>query len=225
MATTTVVTKENLYELTKLLIEQGTGHKVLDDTRIQNPFGEIVQIKGIGDTNYTILVRKERAVIPTNNYVYLAPFKDNSARDKVNNFLRAAGAWEYGRAEELLDPKKFKAFFGRKNEPFKTELIYAAESGIDSCPAFLGEIQVSFKHFSDEIDFAMNKIVSDDTRMYEELNFLKRRLYDLFHLSCYKGDPSKYLGQFFWNTLGWWNEIYGDRPSDWIADAIEKLRR
>ena len=61
--------------------------------------------------------------------------------------------------------------------------------------------------------------------MYEELNFLKKRLYDLFHLSCYKGDPSKYLGQFFWNTLGWWNEVYGDRSSDWIADAIEKLRR
>ena len=87
MATTTVVTKENLYELTKLLIEQGTGHKVLDDTRIQNPFGEIVQIKGIGDTNYTILVRKERAVIPTNNYVYLAPFKDNSARDKAREWF------------------------------------------------------------------------------------------------------------------------------------------
>lgn len=145
--------------------------------------------------------------------------------DLINNFLRAAGAWEHGRAEELLDPKKFRAFFGRKNEPFKTELIYAAESGIDSCPAFLGDIQVSFKHFSDEIDFAMSKIVSDDRRMYEELNFLKKRLYDLFHISCYKGDPSKYLGQFFWNTLGWWNEVYGDRSSDWIADAIEKLRR
>ena len=48
--------------------------------------------------------------------------------------------------------------------------------------------------------------------------------YDLFHLSCYKGDPSKYLGQFFWDTLGWWNEAYGDRPNDWIADTIEKLK-
>lgn len=145
--------------------------------------------------------------------------------DLINNFLQAAGVWEHGRAEELLAPEKFKAFFGQKGGPYKTELLYATESGIDSCPAFLDEIQVSFKHFSDEIDFAMNKICSDDTRMYEELNFLKRRLYDLFHLSCYKGDPSKYLGQFFWDTLGWWNEIYGDRPSDWIADAIEKLRR
>ena len=143
----------------------------------------------------------------------------------IDNFLQAAGVWEYGRAEKLLEPEKFKAFFGQKRDCHKVDLIYVAEGGIDGCPAFLEDIKVSFKHFSDEIDFAMNKIVSDDIRIYEELNFLKRRLYDLFHLACYNGDPSKYIGQFFWNTLGWWNEIYGDRPSDWIADSIEKLRR
>lgn len=165
-------------------------------------------------------MRRKNAV-----YLFMVNRYKDFRLDLINNFLQAAGAWEHGRAEELLEPEKFKAFFGQKQEPFNTEVLYAAESGIDSCPAFLDEIQVSFKHFSDEIDFAMNKIVSNDTRMYEELNFLKKRLYDLFHLSCYKADPSKYLGQFFWNTLGWWNEIYGDRPSDWIADSIEKLRR
>lgn len=161
------------------------------------------------------------------NAVYL--FMVNRYRDfrldLINKFLEAAGVWEYGLAEELLDPEKFKAFFGQRKESFNSDMLYAAEGGIDSCPALLEDIKVSFIHFSNEIDFALNNIVSYDTRMYKELNFLKRRLYDLFHMSCYKGDPSKYLGQFFWNTLGWWNEAYGDRPSDWIADAIEKLRR
>ncbi len=145
--------------------------------------------------------------------------------DLINIFLQAAGVWEHGRAEELLRPEKFKAFFSTKKDGCKVELLYLAESGIDDSPSLLNDIEVAFKHFSNEIEFAMFKVVSDDTRMYEELNFLRRRLYNLFNLSCYKADPSKYLGQFFWDTLGWWNEIYGDRPSDWIADSIEKLRR
>ena len=142
----------------------------------------------------------------------------------LNNFLSAAGVWEFGKAEELLDHDKFKAFFQQYIEPHQVELLYVAESGIDKSPPLLSDIKVSFKHFSDEIDFALNGIASSDFRVYDELNFLRKRLYDLFHLSCYTADPSKYIGQFFWNTLGWWNEVSGDRPSDWIADAIEKLK-
>lgn len=87
MATTTAVTKENLFELTKLIIEQTAHYKVLDDLRIQNPDGNMVGIKGSGDKYYTILVRRERVPIPTPDYVYLTPFKDNSAKDMAREWF------------------------------------------------------------------------------------------------------------------------------------------
>lgn len=165
-------------------------------------------------------IRQKRAV-----HVFMVNRYKEFRLSLIEIFLQAAGAWEFERAEKLLEPEKFREFFSKKVDPNKVDLLQVAESGMDGCPTFFGDIKVHFKHFIDEIDFAMLKIVSSDTWMFEELNFLRRRLYDLFNLSCYKADPSKYLGQFFWNTLGWWNEVYGDRPNDWIAEAIEKLRR
>ena len=143
----------------------------------------------------------------------------------IRIFLKAAEVFEYNKEEELLDHENFKKFFGTKRDFRSADLLCVAESEMDCNPAYLNDIRVAFKHFSDEIDFAITKLVSDDVQLFEELNFLKRRMYNLFNLSCYKGDPSKYIGQFFWDTLGWWSEMHGDRPNDWIADSIEKLKR
>lgn len=118
MAETTVVTKENLFELTKLLVEQGLGYKVLDDCRIQDPDGQIVSIRGVGDAQYTILVRKERVLIPTNSYVYLTPFKDNSARDKAREWFFTLMRIRPGIIIERLLKKIFeKAIDGTATEP------------------------------------------------------------------------------------------------------------
>lgn len=129
------------------------------------------------------------------------------------------------KAEDVISPDRFRAFFSQRDELNRCDYLERATNAMRRGNWWLNDLNIEFRHFSYDVDYALNNMSTGDLKAVESLSFLKRRLSDITQKSCYTGDQMKYIDNFIWEIMGMWSDMRGELPSDWIADAIEGLRR
>lgn len=143
----------------------------------------------------------------------------------VRMLLEAGRLDELAKAEDLLSYDKFRAFFSRRDSVNGCDYLERATNAMQGRDGWLNDLKIEFRHFSEDVDYALNNLSTSDSKAVESLSFLKRKLSDITQKSCYTGDQMKYIDNFIWEIMGMWSDMQGELPSDWIEDAIDGLRK
>lgn len=147
-------------------------------------------------------------------------------RLNVATMLIDAGCFNnFVKVEDVIAPEGFRAFFSQRDEAKHCDYLERSTNAMRYCDGWIKDLKIEFGHFSDDVDYALNNLSTRDLHAVEALSFLKRRLSDITQKSCYVGDQMKYIDNFIWEIMGMWSDVKGELPSDWIADAIEALKR
>lgn len=142
--------------------------------------------------------------------------------DMVDACLRAA-AGGYGtdleRSKEFAEFQRFREHFTGKSK----QRWYDVLNGLQENEKFLQDILAVSDLFSQQVNYALGNIQSENSRAIGTLTRVAQRPYLLKNLDVYSGDPVKYIGQYAFEILGMYSVIDGSLDEDFIENAIRSL--
>lgn len=121
--------------------------------------------------------------------------------------------------EELVDFQRFREYFAGDN----LQRWYDVLNGLQSNEQFLEDILVVSDLFTQQVNYALGTIQTEDTEALAILTRVAQRPYLLKNLDVYSADPVKYIGQYVFEVLGMYSVINGNLKEDFIEAAIRRL--
>jgi len=121
--------------------------------------------------------------------------------------------------EELVNFKRFREYFAGDNK----QRWYDVLNGLQANEPFLEDILVVSDLFSQQVNYALGTIQTENNKVLAILTRVGQRPYLLKNLDMYSGDPVKYIGQYVFEILGMFSVINGYLDDDFIETAIRQL--
>jgi hypothetical protein len=121
--------------------------------------------------------------------------------------------------EELVDFKRFRQYFSGDDK----QRWYDVLNGLQSNEQFLEDILVISDLFSQQVNYALGTIQTENKKALAILTRVSQKPYLLKNLDVYSGDPVKYIGQYVFEILGMFSVINGYLDDDFIETAIRQL--
>lgn len=143
-------------------------------------------------------------------------------QDLVGACLRSArGGYSIDSKHEndLVDFHSFRQYFTGANK----QRWYDVLNGLQANEPFLEDILVVSDLFAQQVNNALGRIQTEDTKALAILTRVTQKPYLLKNLHVYSGDPVKYIGQFVFEVLGMFSVIEGYLDADYIETAIRRL--
>ena len=95
--------------------------------------------------------------------------------------------------------------------------------GLDCNHALLDELLYEFHWLSQMIGEIKMSLAYTDESSLRQLCFLEKRFYDFENKICYKGDITKYIGEFLYEVFGGFSQVKGETKCDWIQKCIDNI--
>lgn len=121
--------------------------------------------------------------------------------------------------DKLLDFMYFRDYFSGKNVQNFDDVI----NGLQSNDTLIEEIFVISELFSQQINYAIGTIHTEDRQALATLTRVAQRPYLLKRSNMYSADPAKYVGNYLYKILSMYSIINGNLKEDFIEAAINKL--
>ena len=160
---------------------------------------------------------KKRLIRNTLNWQY------HEFKRVMIDILCTAGGFQASESEKekFFDCKNFIKYFGANNE--HGDRVAAAMSGLDRNQVLLDDLLYEFHWLSQMIGEIKMSLAYTDEIQLKQLCFLEKRLYDFENKPCYKGDITKYIGEFLFEVFGGFSQIKGETKIDWIQKCIDSI--
>ena len=123
--------------------------------------------------------------------------------------------------QSLFECKKFREWFAANNT--HGDRMDMAMSGLDSDDELLKDLLYEFHCLSKIVGEMKLALECSNETQLKTLCFLEKRLYDFENKTCYKCDPTKYIGEFLFEVFGGFSQIKGDTDVDWIQECIDNI--
>lgn len=120
--------------------------------------------------------------------------------------------------QELVDFKRFREYFSGENK----QRWYDVLNGLQSNEQFLEDILVISDLFSQQVNYALGAIQTENKKALAVLTRVGQKPYLLKNLDMYSGDPVKYIGQYIFEVMGMFSIINGYLDDDFIETAIHQ---
>ena len=141
-------------------------------------------------------------------------------RDLVSACLRGMnGSTNSKLEEELVDFKRFREYFSGGNK----QRWYDVLNGLQANEQVLEDILVISNLFSQQVNYALGAIQTENKKALAVLTRVSQRPYLLKNLEVYSGDPVKYIGQYVFEVMGMFSVAHGYLDDDFIEAAIRQL--
>jgi len=151
----------------------------------------------------------------------LAQYKE-WREDLLHACLRAAESSysvEYDLEKKLVDFKEFKWYFSGDNRDRWSKVL----GGMQDDETIIADIIVLSELFSQQINNALGKINTDNTKSLGILTRVSQEAFKRRNLEVFSVDPVKYIGQYVYEILCMWNTVDGAMKEDFIESAIKNL--
>ena len=142
--------------------------------------------------------------------------------DLLSACLRAAESSysvDYELEKQLVSFEKFREYFSGDNR----DRWYKVLDGMQDNESILDDIAHISELFSQQINSALGKINTDNTKSLRILTRVSQESFRRKNLDVYSVDPVKYIGQYVFEILAMWNTVDGAMEKDFIENAINDL--
>lgn len=142
--------------------------------------------------------------------------------DLLSACLRAAVnsySVDYELEKQLVSFKNFREYFSGDNR----DRWYKVLGGMQDDEAILDDITHISELFSQQINSALGKINTDNTKSLRILTSVSQESFRRKNLDIYSVDPVKYIGQYVFEILSMWDTVNGAMEDDFIENAINDL--